>query len=407
MTRNCRIEYLSCWYNSLHLRVVKRPLLIVVLILHFFPVLGQEPLNVSIEARPGDTMFGLLKRFQLPSSSCMLDQFVALNQLSQNRYLISGGVYKIPITIHNYNEQSIRTTIGIDDYNSARQIADYNQTLWKAGIKPNNYLDDRVLWVPHHIVNCGGNDIIETPKPATAHFPIFGDDWEQVPLEDDLLKGQVFYIVSGHGGPDPGAIGSYQGQNICEDEYAYDISLRLARSLLSHQAMVYLITRDPNDGIRSGAILDCDKDEQSWKEEKIPYKQVKRLSQRAKAINKLYLAHKKSAIKQTLLVLHVDSRSKNERIDMFFYHHPRSKSGKALAQKLKTTVNEKYQKYQKNRGYKGTVGSRNLYMLREPLPTTVYIELGNIRNPKDQKRFVLESNRLAVANWLADGLLSK
>ena len=91
---------------------------------------------------------------------------------------------------------------------------------------------------------------------------------------------------------------------------------------------------------------------------------------------------------------------------MFFYHHPKSKSGKALAHNLKNTVNEKYQKYQKNRGYEGTVGSRNLYMLREPLPTTVYIELGNIRNAKDQKRFVLESNRQAVANWLADGLLN-
>ena len=31
---------------------------------------------------------------------------------------------------------------------------------------------------------------------------------------------------SGHGGPDPGAIGIYQGRQLHEDEYAYDIILR-------------------------------------------------------------------------------------------------------------------------------------------------------------------------------------
>lgn len=392
------------WYKALPLRVARKYLLLVLTILHLFPAQAQETEYVSIEARTGDTMYGLLKRFQLPTGSCMIDQFVALNQLSQNRFLLSGSIYKIPIAIHQYNGQSIRSTLGIQNFDSAKQIANYNQTLWKAGIKPNDYFKDEILWVPHHLTVCGSNEI-KMVEPAKAHYAIFGDKWEEVPLLDDQLKGQVFYIVSGHGGPDPGAIGTYKGQSICEDEYAYDISLRLAHKLLSHQAAVYLITRDPNDGIRSEAVLECDKDEVSWKKEKMPYKQVKRLSQRAKAINKLYASHKKSAAKQILLVLHVDSRSLNERIDMFFYHHPKSKSGKALAKTLKNTVNEKYQKYQKNRGYEGTVGSRNLFMLREPLPTTVYIELGNIRNAKDQKRFVLESNRQAVANWLADGLL--
>jgi N-acetylmuramoyl-L-alanine amidase len=37
----------------------------------------------------------------------------------------------------------------------------------------------------------------------------------------------------------------------------------------------------------------------------------------------------------------------------------------------------------------------------------VFIELGNIRNPQDQKRFILEDNRQAVANWLTEGLMKE
>ncbi len=46
-------------------------------------------------------------------------------------------------------------------------------------------------------------------------------------------------------------------------------------------------------------------------------------------------------------------------------------------------------------------------MLRETHPVAVFIELGNIRNSNDQKRFLIESNRQAVANWLVDGLIKE
>ena len=66
----------------------------------------------------------------------------------------------------------------------------------------------------------------------------------------------------------------------------------------------------------------------------------------------------------------------------------------------------KYKKYNPKRNYSGTVTARDLHMLRETLSTGVYIELGNIRNKSDQKRFLLESNRQALADWLFDGLVS-
>jgi N-acetylmuramoyl-L-alanine amidase len=44
-------------------------------------------------------------------------------------------------------------------------------------------------------------------------------------------------------------------------------------------------------------------------------------------------------------------------------------------------------------------------MLRKTTPVTTFIELGNIRNYRDQVRFLKENNRQALANWLAEGLV--
>ena len=83
-------------------------------------------------------------------------------------------------------------------------------------------------------------------------FPIFGSKYERVERSSDRLAGRIYYIVSGHGGPDPGTVGRYAGRKLPEDEIAYDVSLRLARRLLEEGATVYLIVQDPNDGIRDG-----------------------------------------------------------------------------------------------------------------------------------------------------------
>ena len=68
-------------------------------------------------------------------------------------------------------------------------------------------------------------------------------------------------------------------------------------------------------------------------------------------------------------------------------------------------IKAKYASHRKGRSYSGTVTSRDLHMLRETLPTSVYIELGNIRNAADQQRIVIERNRQLLANWLYEGLL--
>ena len=168
--------------------------------------------------------------------------------------------------------------MGIDDYDKALRIQKFNEGLVEKGIKQANYKDDNKLWVPYHELYC-----VPTTsdfKSYTMKIPILGKEYEEITVEDETLQGCVYYLVSGHGGPDPGAMTKKDGKYLCEDEYAYDVTLRLARNLLSHGAKVYVIVRDENDGIRDQEYLGYDKDEVVWFKQKIPINQVRRLKQR-------------------------------------------------------------------------------------------------------------------------------
>lgn len=73
----------------------------------------------------------------------------------------------------------------------------------------------------------------QNKKLRTGKESLFGKKLATYQITSNELSGACFYLVSGHGGPDPGAIGIYQGRQLHEDEYAYDIILRLARELLT------------------------------------------------------------------------------------------------------------------------------------------------------------------------------
>ena len=235
----------------------------------------------------------------------------------------------------------------------------------------------------------------------TGKETLFGKGKSVYTVKSNSLKGAVFYLVSGHGGPDPGCIGHYQGKELHEDEYAYDIVLRLGKALLERGAKVYFIIQDRKDGIRDQAILNNRKTE-TCMGKAIPLNQVERLQQRCDAINRLY-RQDKSAYKRAIFI-HVDSRSRNKQTDVYYYHAPKSKNGKRLADCLRRTFHAKYNRHQPGRGFDGTVSSRELYVLQNTVPVAVFLEVGNIQNARDQKRLVIANNRQALANWIAEGI---
>ena len=374
----------------------------------------------EVKVLPGDGIYSLLRRYDLDRSACNITKFYELNNLTEKSQLYVGKSYKLPIYIYSYNGTSIRSTIGDQDYDKAVRIQAFNEAMHQRSLVDGDYRDTKVLLVPHNELDC--KDVIQSsgetasitseekskPKAAASstvvHSELFGPKYADVNIIDEQLKGHVYYIVSGHGGPDPGAMCTDCAETYCEDEYAYDVALRLARDLMQHSATVHVIVQDENDGIRDGSYLPCDKDEVCIGGYEMPVNNKKRLYQRSGAINKLYERNKAKGVKvQKAIVIHVDSRSKDKRQDVFFYYKKDDKASKDMAEDMQNTFKKKYDKFQKGRGYKGTVQSRNLHMLRAVRPTTVFIELANIRNKNDHERLLRDYNRQALANWLFEG----
>ncbi len=358
---------------------------------------------------PGDALSHFLSRYNVNNDGCNRSRFYELNNLDQASTLILGQKYKLPILVYKYNSKNIRSTIDDSSYEKALRIQHYNENMSANKIKTACFREDKELWVPYNEIYCVAIPPLENEGGSASKDyiiePLFGKKYEKVIITDRSLDKKVYYIVSGHGGPDPGAVSAAGNHMLCEDEYAYDTGLRLARNLMSHGAIVYMIVQDQNDGIRDDRLLDCDTDERDINGVVIPLGHLSRLQQRVSSINELYLIHKKDAIEQLAIMIHVDSRSQNLRQDIFFYYDPNSSMGKEHASKMHYKLKEKYSIYRSNGSYSGTLSSRNLYVLRKTYPPAVFIELANIQNVEDRKRFLPAYNRQNMADWLAESIL--
>lgn len=409
-----------------------------VLLFNLYLVCGISAADVTyykVHAQNGDGVYSLLRKYKLVDEYCNIRQFYQLNNLKKDAKLLIGKSYFIPILIYNYNGKNIRTSISKDDYDLALGIQKYNENMLANGLRKTSYRSDKQLWVPFSTLYCQSsaelpktaepeiakvretlNDVIQDEEKSVGKTVgakkqiykidnLFGDAYKKYEEVDQSLKDKVYYIVSGHGGPDPGAMCTSCPSSLCEDEYAYDVALRLARNLRQHGAVVEMIIQDENDGIRDEKYLQCDRDEKC-NGKKIPLNQKKRLEQRAVHINNLHVQYKNKGYKDhAVIVLHVDAAGKGARKDVFFYHHKNSKRGKEMADNIHNTFQSKYDRFQKGRGYKGTISHRGLYMVNHTNPPIIYIELANIQNPDDQQRILLNSNRQALANWIFLGLI--
>lgn len=385
--------------------------------------------------KKGENIEKLLKRHLLTPHLCNIDAFRNINKLKNPNKISAGKVYKLPLQIVEYNGKNIRTSAGINDLSIAKKIEKLNTDLLKMGIRDKNYKENGKLWVPYAEYNCEKekeivesdrstiNDLIVADKKPESnaiiptatemkrtglkeiYVPLMGKGYNIVHVEDLTLSGQVYYIISGHGGPDPGAVCSDCPSKMCEDEYAYDVALRLARDLMQHGATVHMIVQDKNDGIRDEQYLICDNDEKLMGEDLIPLNQKRRLKDRIDEVNHLYKKYKKKGVKvQKAIEIHVDSRSKGTRQDVFFYYNKNNPGSKKMAENTQDVFSSKYDQHQKDRGYKGFVEDRGIYMVRNLKPDLLFVELANIRNTSDQKRLIINTNRQALANWLFEGI---
>ena len=371
----------------------------------------QESKYVRVKAKSGDAISTLLVKYGLDVNTFNIDFIKSSNadKFTKKYGLMIGTEYVLPIQIIKYNGTNIRTSINVDDYDFAKKVQNYNSRMVKKGLKRKDYRIDKELWLPLSMSESPSDKVeknnsrADLPKSITE--PLFGEQYKNIKITNHSLKDCIFYIVSGHGGIDPGAVGYKDGNELHEDEYAYDVSLRLAYKLLESGAEVYVIVQDPNDGIRDDKYLKNSYNEYHIGNQAIPIQQNERLSQRTKIINDLYNQNSSKGKSQYCIETHVDSRYTGKNVDIFFYYKDGNSEGKIMAHKLMKTIKEKYEKAQPGRGYEGSVTSRGLYMLRNVKPTSVFIEIGNIQNPRDQVRIIEPNNRQAIANWLTDGII--
>lgn len=382
---------------------------------------ASTPSWLTIKAKRGDHISSLLSKYNLQGSGCNRSQFYQLNQLKSSSPLRMGRTYKLPILRYRYNGRSIRSTIHNINWKKAIKIKRFNKNLRKKGLKQTSFINNKDLWASYQDLGCSSKNISTAKRKVTGadkrrkraggkkmNFPIFGVKHARFSAVSNRLRGKVFYLVGGHGGPDPGAIGQRAGHKLCEDEYGYDVTLRLARRLLANGAIVHVILRDPNDGIRDQKYLKCDRDEVYLGNKRISRSQRSRLKDRAFIINNLFYSYKRKGYKskdQMTLMVHIDSRNKKKQIDVFFYHAPKSRGSKKIAKRLYSTFKSKYRYFQTSRSYTGRVLSRDLFMLMNLRPLAVYFELANIRNPSDQRRLILPQNRESLAKWITEGLM--
>lgn len=309
----------------------------------------------KLTPRDGEGIHAFLRRHKCTNAGDY-DNFLSLNKgkFGKNHSLLKGVSYKLP------------TTTTAEESTTVTQTATYSSS----GTK--------------------------------KKYALFGKKYEEYTVKSNQLKGATFFLSSGHGGPDSGAVGWVNGHELHEDEYAYDITLRLARCLMEEGATVHMIIQDAKDGIRDDVYLQNSKRE-TCMGKPIPLNQLARLKQRSDKINEL--SKKSNSKYQRAVFIHVDSRSKKKQLDVFFYHAPKSKGGEKIAKTMRSTFNEHYAKHQPSRGFSGTVSARDLYVLKNTTPVGLFAELGNIQNGFDQRRILQADNRQALANWLCRGFI--
>ncbi len=427
-------------------------------------IFAKEPAKdyITVTAKKGQGAYAILRKYQLLDNQSNIDRFYEINKLKKNSELEIGKSYKLPIRIASFDGNTIRTTLNIKDYDKAKEIQEYNESIVNAKVKNKSFIKDKKLWVPeHYVVNLkatkktlireeyvskkenttplekdkreliaeerlsleevkelelayinkleevtsGVNNLVRKVSNKMLSVPLFGNLSEDVPVETDELKDNVFYIVPGHGGPDPGAVYKDEDNMFCEDEYAYDVSLRLARNLMTKGATVYVIVHDKNDGIRDERYLECDTDETCIGRHEMPESQIKRLRQGMIVTNQLYFKHHMEGFKnQWMISLHIDSQSESERQDVFFYYKDGNKKSKKKTKHLRSIFADKYKKHQ-GREYTGTISARGLYVINNSEPDPIFIELANIRNKHDRERICSSGNRQLLADWIMEGFI--
>ena len=157
--------------------VKRKPTIAIVLLLIFTGLQIQAQNYPTIEAKNGDGIYSVLRENGYNPNK-YINEFIELNKtkLGKDYSLLAGYTYRLPLlngkTPHKAPEKSIT--------------------------KPVEKLQEIIT------------------------EELYGEKYKNVTIKSKKLAGAVYYLMSGHGGPDPGAIGVLDSIELYEDEIECD-----------------------------------------------------------------------------------------------------------------------------------------------------------------------------------------
>ncbi|AHH06688.1 Autolysin [Borrelia crocidurae DOU] len=254
-------------------------------------------------------------------------------------------------------------------------------------------------------------------KKASQLFKSFENLVQSCPIKNNSLKNKLIIIDPGHGGLDPGAIvKAKDGLNneifVVEDEYVYDIALRLYVYLKEHGANVELTILSPDHLIRDSVTAnntfvnvknevyndyDLNKTDtvDSWINGTL-----EGLKKRLSVVNKFVNKYRNIKREDMLYIsLHADNSVGAPRC-MGFYYHSEDEGGfdthsKSIIEKM--TADFKRPPY---------IKGQNLYMLKNNIVRTkLLVEVRNLAF--DEEAWAIRSSKLRNldSKILADAIL--
>ncbi len=247
------------------------------------PILHKGDLLYLTQNRPdeyivaeGDTLMSIAQRFHVSENQLL--QYNALNsesvQAGQILYLynqINVDFRHLPVEIREKEKEPTRLALLKDKAEDLWQsipwpqkkidpnpqnpaaLAQKKQQVAKQTAKAQISTPIIPLPLPNH-AELAHSPVFQDLQIAANLFAIFDQEVRNMPPLGYELSGYSIVIDPGHGGLDPGAIVKTRANGkeiyLVEDEFNYDISLRLYRLLKRHGANVLLTILSPNNVIR-------------------------------------------------------------------------------------------------------------------------------------------------------------
>ncbi len=171
-------------------------------------------------------------------------------------------------------------------------------------------------------------------------------------------------IDPGHGGKDPGALGTYNQINLMEKEITLNIGLFLESELIKLGHVVYLTRR---------------------------VDRTLSLNARTKFANRKDV--------DLFISIHCNSAATNNAEGIETWIYPFSNSTKPYASAVQNKLVGSFPEH-KNRGVK----EANFHVLRETKMPAILVETEFINNPKQAKFLSNENNQMSIAAAIAQGL---